>query len=294
MNHETMSCKVSSRFNNFHIFSVYRNPDLDNTIYDCLLSKMANIQSLDPKAAFVFVGDLNANHREYLNSVSPTNQHGRAALDFSNLSGCEQIVSSPTHVSGNRLDLCFTDVPGVVNIDIVPPLGTSDHSTLSIKLHTDFILPNLSYSRTVFLKSRINWPGINSDFADIQWRNIYNAPCPVAALNSVLVNICKTRVPSKLIKTRLKDEAWFNDECRQAQRDKQTAYRLWSRFRTRFCWENYTRLRADAKRIYSLAETEYNNHLKEVLTGTAQPHKWWPALKKSLFGVDNSLPPLSK
>ena len=63
------------------------------------------------KAVFVFVGDANAHHPEWLKSVSPTDRHGRDALDFWNLFCCEQLVCCPTHVAFNRLDLEMMDVP---------------------------------------------------------------------------------------------------------------------------------------------------------------------------------------
>ncbi len=69
--HEMMLVKICSRFNNYYIFSVYRNPNLDDSIYDCLLSSMASIQESDSKASFVFVGDVNAHHQEWLNSIPP-------------------------------------------------------------------------------------------------------------------------------------------------------------------------------------------------------------------------------
>ena len=62
---------------------------------------MAVIQENDRKAAFLFVGDFNAHHREWLNSVSPTDCHGRRALDFSTESGCDQLIHRSTHRSGN-------------------------------------------------------------------------------------------------------------------------------------------------------------------------------------------------
>ena len=62
---------------------------------------MGLVQSVDDKAVFVFVGDAN----EWLESVSTTDRHGRDALDFCNLSGCEQLVRGPIHIAGDRLDL---------------------------------------------------------------------------------------------------------------------------------------------------------------------------------------------
>ena len=74
------------------ICSVYRNPDADGGIFDCLLVSMAAIQENDKKASFVFIGDFNAHHKEWLNSISQTDCHGLRALDFFSESGCDQIM----------------------------------------------------------------------------------------------------------------------------------------------------------------------------------------------------------
>ena len=58
---------------------------------------MALVQSVDDKAVFVFIGDANAHHSEWLKSVSSTDRHGRDAHDFCNRSGCEQLVRSNSH-----------------------------------------------------------------------------------------------------------------------------------------------------------------------------------------------------
>ena len=50
---------------------------------------MASLQENDGKAAFLFVGDFNAHHTKWLNSVSPTDCHGLRAIDFSTESGCD-------------------------------------------------------------------------------------------------------------------------------------------------------------------------------------------------------------
>ena len=65
---------------------------------------MSEIQELDRKSAFIFVGDLNAHLQEWLQSVSPTDHHGIAAFDFTNLSGCTQLIKEPTHNFGHCLD----------------------------------------------------------------------------------------------------------------------------------------------------------------------------------------------
>ena len=118
---------------NFYMFSLYRNPDLDDRIYDCLLTAMAALQATDERALFLFVGDLNGHHQEWLGSTT-TNRHGVAALDFATVSGRDQLVIGPTHARVGTLDLLMTDVPDVVRVAVVAPLGRSDHSSLSIAI----------------------------------------------------------------------------------------------------------------------------------------------------------------
>ena len=122
----------------FFVFSLYRNPDLGNIIY----------QSIGSKYYFIFVRDLNTHHREWLCSVSPTNNHGHEAFDLA--SGCEQLVAGATHKSENHLDLVLTNVPGIIEINIFLPVGSSDHSLLSCIVSTAAYIPNVFVRRHVF------------------------------------------------------------------------------------------------------------------------------------------------
>ena len=81
---EMLVFRVCGARQNFYVFSLYYNPDLDDRIYDCLLTAMAAVQAADARASFLFVGDLNGHHQEWLGSTT-TNRHGVAALDFATL-----------------------------------------------------------------------------------------------------------------------------------------------------------------------------------------------------------------
>ena len=57
----------------------------DTTVHFMIVSLtlwLGYIESVVDKAVFVFVGDANAHHAEWLKSVSPTDRHRRDALDF--------------------------------------------------------------------------------------------------------------------------------------------------------------------------------------------------------------------
>ena len=60
------------------------------------LSFMNNIQQEHRKAVFILVGNLNEHHQEWLGLVSGTDRYGVAANDFSNFSGCIQLINGPT------------------------------------------------------------------------------------------------------------------------------------------------------------------------------------------------------
>ena len=91
------------------------NPDLDGWIFDCLLASTAAVYTEDIRASFLFVGDLNRYHQEWLGSTT-TNRHGVVAFDFATVSGCDQLVCCPTHARGGTLDLLITDVPDLVRL----------------------------------------------------------------------------------------------------------------------------------------------------------------------------------
>ena len=47
------------------MFSLYRKPDLDDRIFDCLLTSMAAMQAADVRVSFPFVCNLNGHHQEW-------------------------------------------------------------------------------------------------------------------------------------------------------------------------------------------------------------------------------------
>ena len=110
---EMLVFRVCGVRQNLYVYSLYRKPDLDDRIFDCLLALMAAVQAEDVRASFLFVGDLNDHHQEWLGSKT-TNRHGVAAFDFATVSGCDQLVVGPTHARGGTLDLLMTDVPDLV------------------------------------------------------------------------------------------------------------------------------------------------------------------------------------
>ena len=71
---EMLFFRVCGVRRNFYLFTPYLNPDLDEKIFDCLLTSIAAVQAKDVCASFLFVGDLNGQHQEWFGSMTK-NRH---------------------------------------------------------------------------------------------------------------------------------------------------------------------------------------------------------------------------
>ena len=103
---------------------------------------MAAMQAEDICASFQFLGDLNGHHQEWLGSIN-MNCHAVAAVQFSTVSGCDQLVVGPTHARSGTIDFLMTDVPDLVQAAAEAPIGIPVHSSLSAVISMAQAVPNL-------------------------------------------------------------------------------------------------------------------------------------------------------
>ena len=158
------------------MFGVYQNPDLSDNIFECLLTAMAKVlKSVDIKAYFLLVFDVNAHHEEWLGSYT-TNLHGRVVRDFSSLSGCEQMVTELTPIGGEVFDLVLTDVPDVVGVRVGSPVGTCDHSAVFMDVVLEQPNPHLVCRQ----ENSVGWELVRGDVKGPNWNGITRSLCPVS------------------------------------------------------------------------------------------------------------------
>ena len=139
------------------------------------------------------MGDLNGHHQEWF-----------------------RFTTGPTHARGGTLDLLMTDVPDLVLVAVVAPIGNSDHSSLLAAISMAQGVPNLCVSRKVFLKHHVNWNTVCGEIQDLPWRNIWLADNPIEVLNEHLSLLVRRYVPTKVIRVCNKDKPCFDDQCRHA------------------------------------------------------------------------------
>ena len=139
------------------------------------------------------------------------------------------MVVGPTHARRGTLDVWMTDVPDLVRVAVVAPIGNSDHFSLSAVISMTQAVPNLCVSRKAFLKHQVNWNEVCGAIRDLPCRNIWLADNPVEVLNDRLSLLVGRYVPTKVIRVRNKDKPWFDDQCRHAFGLKKEAQLRWTR-----------------------------------------------------------------
>ena len=127
----------------------------------------------------------------------------------SQLSGCDKLVVGPTHAHGGTIDLLMTDVPDLVRVSVVAPIGNSDHSSLSAVISMTQAFSNLCVSREIFLKHQVNLNTVCCAMQYLPWRNIWCVDNPVEVLNEHLLLLVGCFVPTKVIRVRNKTSLGF-------------------------------------------------------------------------------------
>ena len=158
--------------------------------------------------------------------------HCAPAFDCGTVSGCEQLVVGPAHARGGTLDL-MTDVPELVRVAVVAPIGNSDHSSLSAVVLMAQAVANFSWNiKSTGIQSVVQYricPGVTFGFADN----------PFEVSNEHLSLLVGRYVPTKVIRVRHKKKPWFHVQCGHVFDLKQKAHLRWNRDRSRVNWEEF-------------------------------------------------------
>ena len=95
------------------------------------------------------------------------------------------------------MDTYLLDVPDLVRVAVVAPIGNSDHSSLSAVISMAQAVPNLCVSRKVFLKHQVNRNTLCGAIRELPWSNIWLSDNPVEVLNEHFPLLVGRYVPTK-------------------------------------------------------------------------------------------------
>ena len=120
----------------------------------------------------------------------------RDMRDFASSSGCQQMVTEPTHNDRGVLELVLTDIPDGVEIRVGSTLGTSDHSAIFMNVVLEQAIPHLGGRQAGYLKNYVDWTLVGGDVKSLNWNGIIRFLCPLSSLSEVLLQALLTNVPN--------------------------------------------------------------------------------------------------
>ena len=167
----------------------------------------------------------------------------------------------------------MTDVPDIVWVAVVAPIGNSDHSSLLAVISIAQAVSNLCVSRKIFLKHQVNWNTVCGAIQDLPWRNIWLADNPVEVLNEHLFLQIACYVPTKVIHVCNKVKPWFDDQCRHAFSLKEEAHLRWTHNSSRVNCQEFVHCQVRASETYSEAKRQFSDRNRDILMNVHSPHK---------------------
>ena len=276
---EMLAVKVNfTNKESFIICTCYRVGTLGQPHLDTLTTYLRSLTSKRNPPKLYLVGDLNLPHANWPNSSSTIPLEQAFIDSFSNLS-LSQLVTSPTHRSGNILDVLLSNhEPSIVNLQVqdTHSICKSDHFPLTFSIKSS-LSRKKTPKRSLYNFKKANWAQINQDLCSINWSFLSSAHPDASwkVLKECLLNLADRYIPKVNIKSDFQPP-WFDSELYSACRTKD---RLRQKFKDSESLHDelkFTSSRRSFKRLYSakLRDNLFNSDDPALIT-----KKFWAHVK---------------
>ena len=295
-----LSCHSLTKY----ICAVYLSPNsTDYTkFFDYLTSKVEHILSISPFSEISILGDFNVHHRLWLSSPF-TDPPGEQAFIFSILNNLEQLVQHPTRIpdrlgeSPNILDLFLTTNPSAYSVSLFSPLGSSDHSLISVTCPIAPVRPaDPPEKRRLWHYRAADWEALRQYLFDFPWNDFCfhgRGPSECALrITEVILSGMEAYIPYSYPPPNSK-KPWFNHACSTAVHNKEVAFRRYRRQQTPLNHSLYVSARNRAKSVLRLSKCKFIRSKCHELSHSNSSRSFWH-LTKNLCNnfTSSSFPPL--
>ena len=173
----------------------------------------------------VLVGDLNLSDVSWPDATTTVQLQQKFLNLFLVDLGHSQLISEPTHISGNTLDLLFTNIPNLIND--VTVLGhnevcKSDHFGIQFNIKMD-VKTKKTIKRKIYNYSKAKWKDLNYDIKKVDWEKLIGSHDPHSAWSNfklVLNKLCDKHIPKKSMKDQFLPP-WYDSDCDKVLREKE-------------------------------------------------------------------------
>ena len=255
--------KQKKRPLNFKLFYRSPNSSFENNV------ELLNVVKSCKKNSFL-IGDANYPrliefNDAFLEDDIPTHPNCRSGRLFAATAhdlGMTQIVDFPTHIKGNVLDICYTDLPNnVISCENLGNLSNSDHAI--IKLEIDFCPKFVKSSQKIRDWRRGDSEGLASHLADINFADHFagkNVDEAWETFKSLTEAALDKFIP--LVDRRKQgDPPWMTRHVKKLIRKKQRKWRQYANNRTAGNFTAFKEVEKVCKRTVQSAKRRFEKNL---------------------------------
>lgn len=260
----------------------YRSPgssaENNNALID-LFSEIENIRL----SRLMIMGDFNLPNVDFINYYTDRNEN---TFDYKFMVKVQDLLLVQ-HVdigtrdtacgTSNVLDLIFTDDENSIEeLDIMAPLGRSDHIGLTWKVvaRRDFTQRTDSREDLNFWKGK--YKELNERLICINWDTLFG-DCDINEMwrkfTRCVWTLCETWIPLVKRSRKKKMPGWVTQEVKRASRDKNILFRVYKRTRRLIDWEKYTDMRNRTTDLCRKAKLDYEKKL--IMSFKDNPKKFY-------------------
>lgn len=272
---------------------LYRSSELSHELtadyFDRLSSSIDSIYSRSPGAEIVFAGDFNIHNRNWLPFSHNVDLPGIYTELFAGVNSLSQLVSLPTFIprrvdfNSSLLDLFLTSDPSKYSVQVLAPLGNSDHALVSSSFAIDSIsssnsYPNSSSSRIVWNFKEAHWEDMNRYFFTFNWSLclVRDANLSAELISKIIVSAMHRFIPYSLKKVGPRPLNWFSVTSRQAIQSKNIAYNRFISNASSSSRESYVSARNLCKSVVAREKFRFDQKIREkILCSSKGSRDFW-------------------
>ena len=195
-------------------------PNSGVSFWDLLQDSISAVKQDNPVCNIVITGDLNSdiNTRNWLKL--------QCLCSAMNLI---THVSTPTRIiSQTVLDQFISNVDGIKNVNILDPIGNSNHCTISIELSFD-VIHKKTFSRLVWNYDGADFDEFREKLSGWSWEECFSSQSIDSIANTwseTFLNIARECIPNKVVKIYPNDKPFYNNRLRQLKKQCTKARKL--------------------------------------------------------------------
>ena len=190
----------------FSISTFYRVGNLGPENFDHFKHYMTELALANKMTKHIIIGDFNFPEINWPDPATSCQLHEKFVNFLIGDLGHTQLISEPTHKSGNTLDLLFTNIPNHIKNTHVMDKNEFCHSDhFAIEFCIDIAIKYKAIpKREIFNYNRADFQSLNNDISNVDWDHVFSCNDPCIAwdrFKNTLKNFCNHRIPKKTIRS---------------------------------------------------------------------------------------------